>query len=596
MNHNNDAYKALLIETTAKDAHGDLISFLTFSDIFGACYAYKSRVKARDKLIEKKERKQVEKPSYCLESIRDVIGLRLVTLFRRDMPEIVGRMAKIISHADGTDTKNPFVRSAFDEVVIYSVNPRYDDIIHQIKSALKEHDIPDEVIKVEQSKEGYSSIHLVSHLDSLVNEPNVGGLKNYFVPIEIQIRTVFEDAWGEIDHKYGYVIRAGKDIGYPISNPEFVLKHLKVLKKFSDACAEYADIIYSEANPGASEAAPVGAVISVAADDLLLQRFRELGIQDDQIEAYSSARKLKEAAKLLLEKNLEQGIKKYMLAAEGFREIFPDDNCQQPTSDQLGKYLFYYYVRMNEAICLLSTNQVDGIKAANAIYAHLEEAYKEFPLLKMRVGQAIGKLGNVDQAIVLFREAKSLTDEHQQKNKGAFDDALPEADFKHISSALPVLLGFHLWRKFEATPAEKKIEKLKLLEEAIVVTEGTVETALDDQRKQAALNNVVCYLIAYLECDENSGDSLTPKARERLANHIVELEALTNLIETKDIEVLDTFAQAYSYIGATDKAIGVCDRIHELALEDREEPKLSRDLKLSLIEKSFNIKKKLGRT
>jgi len=156
-----------------------------------------------------------------------------------------------------------------------------------------------------------------------------------------------------------------------------------------------------------------------------------------------------------------------------------------------------------------------------------------------------------------------------------------------------VLLGFHLWRKAEALPSENWTEKLTLLEEAIAVTEGIISTAPDNQRKQAALNNVVCYLVEYLEHDKGSGNSGTLNAKNSLASHIVEFELLTDYRETKDIEILDTFAQAYSYLGNTNKAIEVCNRIHELALEGREEPKLSRDLKLSHIEKAFNIKKNL---
>jgi hypothetical protein len=331
----------------------------------------------------------------------------------------------------------------------------------------------------------------------------------------------------------------------------------------------------------------------VAADDFLLQRFKELGVLEKQIAAYSDARRLKDEAKILLEKDLEQGIKKFMQAAEEFRGILPDECCFPPKSGQLGEYLFYYYVRMNEAICLLSTNQVDAVKAAYAIYSHLEEAYNDFPLMKMRVGQALGKLGNIDQAIDQFRVAKHLADEHLKKNKGAFDDILPEADFKHLSAALPLLLGFHLWKKFEGLSSKSKTENLSLLNEAIEVTLGMVNSAPDTQRKQSALNNVVYYLVEYLEYDKRDENSTLPNAKGNLAESMKELEGLTDILGTKDIEVLDTFAQAYSYLGDTTKAIEVCDRIQELALENREEPKLSRDLKLTLIENSFNIKKKL---
>lgn len=56
---------------------------------------------------------------------------------------------------------------------------------------------------------GYSSIHYQLELGKNADVPEV--LKG--VQMELQLRTILEEAWGEIDHKYRYVfIRSGKEL------------------------------------------------------------------------------------------------------------------------------------------------------------------------------------------------------------------------------------------------------------------------------------------------------------------------------------------------------------------------------------------------
>ena len=56
---------------------------------------------------------------------------------------------------------------------------------------------------------GYSSVHYVIKLGKAARPaPTIAGLK-----AELQLRTLLEEAWGEIDHKYRYQLkRAGKKV------------------------------------------------------------------------------------------------------------------------------------------------------------------------------------------------------------------------------------------------------------------------------------------------------------------------------------------------------------------------------------------------
>jgi ppGpp synthetase/RelA/SpoT-type nucleotidyltranferase len=52
-----------------------MMAALRQTPISQICYAFRSRVKTEDRLIEKKARKLPEKPEYKLEDITDVIGV-----------------------------------------------------------------------------------------------------------------------------------------------------------------------------------------------------------------------------------------------------------------------------------------------------------------------------------------------------------------------------------------------------------------------------------------------------------------------------------------------------------------------------------------
>jgi hypothetical protein len=94
-------------------------------------------------------------------------------------------------------------------------------------------------------------------------------------------------------------------------------------------------------------------------------------------------------------------------AAEQYRKLILDLGDLKESE---GDKFIYYYLRMNEAICLMSTNDRDQVVAAHGIYHSLESIYPSFPLLKMRLGQALGKLGHLDEAILRLRESGSIAE------------------------------------------------------------------------------------------------------------------------------------------------------------------------------------------
>lgn len=579
-------YKALLLESKGRGSQEALAIFLGQSDIAPGCYAYKFRVKPKEKLIEKIHRKLKEKPDYKIEKITDVVGLRLVTLFRHDMADVFQKVISAIMHINAP-SPNPFLKGTIEEIIIYSTNPKYDaEIISAIKDSFLQYEKATGInIKVEHSGEGYSSIHLVSRLNGVINE---AGIQRYHIPVEIQIRTVFEDAWGEIDHKYGYVVRTGKEIGNPINNTEFVLSHLKVLKKFSDACAEYADIIYQEATTSSLKKMSSEKVISIGSDDDIIKRFEQLHVNKVLIDKYLDARKIKESANEVFGTDRERGIRLYMQAAELFREILSDNSEDSRTNkENLGDYLFRYYTKMNEAICLFTTRVVDNVKKASSIYAQLESEYNKFPLLKMRLAQSYGMLGYIDLAISKFQEAKELTHSLLKESKGKWRDELPEPDFRHLESLLPRLLGYNYWKK--ADEATDKKLKLEFLQKAYEETEVLLKIEyLDKERKLTTHNNLLYYAVEYIDL---SGEEniFTQRIKPNINDHIAVLESS---IDYSDIEILDTLAKALYFSCRYDNIANICDRILTLAL-DPNNLSVDNEIKLLMAQNAHRLKSKL---
>lgn len=576
-----ERYTALTLESEGDKARHSLMSSLTQSDLLKMCYAYKSRVKSEEKLLEKKNRKIEEKPEYTLSSITDVIGVRFVTLFRDDMPKVFERLADIINHNDSLHP-NPFLKGHFEEIIIYHTNP-YDEVKAKIEEILSAKSIdPIKEYKAHHSKDSYSSIHIVTR----INYPSSKLPNNYFIPVEIQIRTVFEDAWGEIDHKYGYVIREGKDTGTPIENPEFVLKHLKILKRFSDACAEYADAIYHEATPSVGLSVDTGRVISVVSDDELINKFREIEVSEHMIAEYQEAREVRKQGQQEVEVNHAKGVTTLLQAAEKFREITEGYLCEQVSPNVRADYLFYYYAKMNEAVSLMSTNKSDQIKAALNIYLELDGKYPDFPLLQLRIAQAYGKLGQPELALEKYEQVHKFIAQFEAKGT-VWADNLPEIDYKHIKRSLPTLWGYQLWKK-SFSYKDGDIEKISLLQQAYEITSHSLPID-EPERCGKIYNNLVYYSLEL--ADYSSGeDKVTEKILSQLPHNLEKLEGCINIKECEDIEVLDTIAKAYRQVQRKEEACDTLDRIIFLTLGGSKNSVYDHDVMLEIAQEAYTMR------
>lgn len=551
--HLDDQYLSLLISSKGDKEVGPIVDFMRRAGLTTGCYAYKFRVKNKEDLLAKKQRKLEEKPHYKITDITDVIGVRLVTLFKGEMLTVFANLIGLLS----TPTEgSPLQQAIPEEIIVYKGDSALDDFANEFKMIAKAH-FKTAQVKVEISKEKYSSIHVICRHASIVDEVTIND-KQYQLPIEIQIRTVFEDAWGEIDHKYGYVVREGKDAGKPVNNFQHIKGHLKVLKDFCDASMEYAECIRKEALPEVLDlTSGITKTVSVESDEDVLNRFRDIGMTENFIGHYVEARKLRDRAAEEFAGPQEGRVsaeQTYLQAAELFgelmQELAPGDTA---VTLKDGPRLAYYYCAMNEGLCLMSTNIPENVNAAVDKYHFIETHYKKYPLAKMRLGQALGKVGKIDEAIDMLRSGDQLFRRLGEKSQASdsWNDHLPKPDYEHMLYTLPKILGFTLWKKTQLSGAISQQDKAELYFEAYTTTQECFK-ARDVEKKKLldVYNNLLYYCVGFAFTaapdDQRIGamEGEIPTLLEKLING-------KGGIDQMSIEDLDTVFRAYAWLGDT---------------------------------------------
>lgn len=548
-----------------------VMDVLRMAKISDHCYAYKVRSKSDSRLMEKCSIKQKEKADYSLRDITDVLGLRLVYLFIDDMLDGFTRIAESIAHK-GRYPKNVFKEGSPEEIIVYVGNNAVSEVHSSVVS--RANDIFGDDIKIDkrESGEGYSSIHIVTRLDvssqdmfESGDDPQDKLGKDYYLPIEIQIRTVFEDAWGEIDHQYGYTIRKGKTQLQPVHNREQVNRHLKVLKRFADGCMEYAQVIRELATSPPRDANKFSSPVeSVDPDEALVAKFKGLRVENKLIVMYTEGRKLKSEASEIERVAGDEGKihEKYLEAAEVFSDL--SDEARRLQGPEARKQL-YYYSRMNEAVCLMAAGRFAGgdhAKTALGIYHSLKETYSDYPLLFMRMGQAYGRLGNTEKAIESLKRARDIAKEVVSgggKEAEAWPENFPKVDYEHFSLAQPKLLGYYLWQESMNKSPE---EKARLLLEAYESTLSSSGAPGKDGDVDI-LNNLLYYAMGYVstmvaieggsKVNKGRSSNKVMEMNARVREHIKEIQQKVDL-DGMDVETLDTIQKAFCLLGDKDNA------------------------------------------
>ena len=174
------------LEAIAEDHQSQLNQLQDAAEIFAraiqrisAVHSVRWRIKNADHLLEKIIRKRAKEiPKYLsinienyFEVVTDLIGLRALHLFKGDCISI--------------DQELQNIWTPIEKPIIYVREGDSNELVVHLGS---------EIFEIEKHPAGYRSIHYIFSTRPL----------NRTVFAEIQVRTIFEEGWSEIDHHIRY--------------------------------------------------------------------------------------------------------------------------------------------------------------------------------------------------------------------------------------------------------------------------------------------------------------------------------------------------------------------------------------------------------
>lgn len=188
-------------------------------------HSIKTRLKNSDHLLDKlirktKEGKKITKSNLFLE-ITDLIGVRVLHLYPDQFPTIHKSIMDFISEGDWTFVEDPMA---------YTWDPESKQVYDELR------------IENKVRETYYTSVHYIVKPNN--SNPNP-------ICCEIQVRTLFEEIWGEIDHS----------INYPHPTESIACREqLRVLSKLVSTGTRLADSIYRTHNEHSKGMVRVGDV------------------------------------------------------------------------------------------------------------------------------------------------------------------------------------------------------------------------------------------------------------------------------------------------------------------------------------------------
>jgi GTP pyrophosphokinase len=205
-----------------------LVSALNGSDALADCiHSIKTRIKDRDHLQQKLLRKMAEcnqdgkpfkiTPTNLLTTVNDIAGVRILHLYTRQIRDIDTALRAIFEEYRYELLEPPFARTWDDESRAFFTSCG---------------------IETQESPTLYTSVHYV-----------IGSASQTKVTCELQVRTLSEEVWGEVDHT----------INYPTPSGVLACKEqLKVLARVTSSATRLVDSIFlthEEAEAAAAKAA-----------------------------------------------------------------------------------------------------------------------------------------------------------------------------------------------------------------------------------------------------------------------------------------------------------------------------------------------------
>jgi putative GTP pyrophosphokinase len=191
-----------------------LIALSSSSDLTALVHSMRSRLKDPQHLRDKLKRKLLKcresqevfdvTPESLLVKINDLVGVRVLHLYTRQIRQIDASIREILQEAKYELIEGPSART-------------WDDESRSFFNACG--------IATQESPSMYTSVHYV-----------IGSASKTKVTAEIQVRTLMEEVWGEVDHT----------VNYPIQTPSLPCsEQIKVLARITSSASRLVDSIFA---------------------------------------------------------------------------------------------------------------------------------------------------------------------------------------------------------------------------------------------------------------------------------------------------------------------------------------------------------------
>ena len=593
----------------AEDIRDRLLTMLSMgkNSISERNYALKCRIKSIQSLTKKVSTKTAA--DYTAMTATDIVGLRILTihsdellLATRDFLELVrfGQSEQIGLFA------GPHLQDAISEIIVYRSknNSEPYELVYSVLRTLNVfRNVTDEPL-IDMAKatddKPYSSIHIVCWCVS-----NHGG-RITKIPLEVQIRTVFEDAWNEVDHPLRYKGIRNEIEAMTTDKRRFaesIISQLTTLKSSLENCGKQADEIRSlyrqmsvifDGVDGAMPTSPSVQFFDIHDNFNVSPNKSE--IQETYFDQVVELTKKAEDELALNDKELDERALEFNNSVQNFvaqfDELEVNYRSQDPAAYAADEDFKYFKQMATVALHILSSriNQhfslgergifsQSAIDSALSILLGMERGdFKNDSFVRFRIRQC------------LERKSPEFLEAAAGKAKEATDLLRDDVRIKNNSilrSIIPRLCGWHLWQlnqniweKWEnwgSGDAEHTYtdDRQKLLVEAIEVTLDSLQ-ALDnvdcDQKelqnhRRRSLNNLVCYIwelediVGNLEIDD-----IVSKTRVTdLVKEVAEME----VPKSRQLSLLDSLMKANVILDNGAEALSFADQI-DLMLEKSE--------------------------
>ena len=556
-----------------------LIDCMRNSSIHLNSYAYTHRVKSADKILGKVKRRVVDHnhSDYKVSNVTDVIGIKIISLFFEDVKTLADEVCKLILNKTEIHP-NPFKAEEISEIKIYSTAP-VDNLASpaaRLKQHLQNHfsgEIDADNIEI-VFRHDYSSLHIVFLIDAGLNTDG----DSVFMPVEIQIRTVFEDAWAQIDH----VLRYSKSREKHVANTRNITvaseKNLVILKQMLDACSGLSESIREELTPpfsgnrqrivamdGVAQFEQTSLALGI--DPKVIASFKKLLVEKERLD-HKNENNLADGTASYSAKFEQEISEKYSILAEDFHKFIAREeqvggifasNKHASESD----YFLIYTATMEEAFCRSMSQIPDERTEASRTYERLAEIFPKSSIVFLRIGQSASKNGDYEKAIEAYSKSLEIFNNQRNFNSDKRGWLLTDIQLDYISNTIYRIYGYAHWRLYDV--------KRKAIEHLIAAWNITYDGLNDAKRPNNRIrlvNNLLSYYNYAFELREDERKIVLGELK--YVDQIRELynefkDSLNWKVETR-VHVLDTLLLSSIHIGQNEDITEIANKTMEVAL------------------------------